>query len=70
MSEDVTLKLKTKKLMLEFFSRAHLHACLETLKAVVPLQLNTSRHTTLGLLISARRLIKVEQLECITLCTS
>lgn len=43
---------------LEKNRRAHLHNCLEKLKTVVPLDSNTSRHTTLALLVRAQYLIK------------
>ena len=38
--------------------RAHLRHCLESLKKVVPLSSENTRHTTLGLLIEAQMLIK------------
>lgn len=40
------------------FRRAHLRHCLESLKKVVPLSSENTRHTTLGLLIEAQMLIK------------
>lgn len=43
---------------LEKNRRAHLRHCLESLKRVVPLSSENTRHTTLGLLIEAQMLIK------------
>jgi len=46
--------------------RAHLHNCLEKLKAVVPLESKLPRHTTLSLLLHAQYLIKVCYFTCIS----
>lgn len=43
---------------LEKNRRAHLRTCLEKLKEVVPLESDSSRHTTLGLLTKAKGFIK------------
>lgn len=43
---------------LEKNRRAHLRTCLERLKEVVPLESDSSRHTTLGLLTKAKGFIK------------
>ncbi|ESN95352.1 hypothetical protein HELRODRAFT_153169, partial [Helobdella robusta] len=43
---------------LEKNRRAHMKMCLEKLKEAVPLGPDCTRHTTLGLLIEARALIK------------
>ena len=43
---------------LEKNRRAHLRTCLEKLKEVVPLESDSSRHTTLGLLTKAKSFIK------------
>lgn len=43
---------------LEKNRRAHLRTCLERLKEVVPLETDSSRHTTLGLLTKAKGFIK------------
>ncbi|XP_033116729.1 max dimerization protein 1-like isoform X2 [Anneissia japonica] len=42
---------------LEKNRRAHLRTCLEKLKEIVPLQSESSRHTTLGLLTNAKAFI-------------
>lgn len=44
---------------LEKNRRAHLRTCLERLKEVVPLESDSSRHTTLGLLTKAKSFIKI-----------
>lgn len=44
--------------------RAHLRHCLERLKDLVPLGVDSSRHTTLGLLTKARSFIKVGMILC------
>lgn len=49
---------------LEKNRRAHLRTCLEALKDVVPLESDSSRHTTLGLLTNSKSYIKkLEDLE-------
>lgn len=48
---------------LEKNRRAHLRTCLEKLKEVVPLETDSSRHTTLGLLTKAKGFIKTLE-EC------
>ena len=47
---------------LEKNRRAHLRSCLENLKDLVPVGADSSRHTTLGLLIKAKHFIKVSVL--------
>lgn len=42
--------------------RAHLRNCLEALKETVPLETESSRHTTLGLLTNAKAFIQVNVL--------
>ncbi|KAH3705466.1 hypothetical protein DPMN_080540 [Dreissena polymorpha] len=44
--------------MFYFFRRANLRYCLEKLKDIVPLGSDSSRHTTLGLLMKAKSFIK------------
>ena len=53
------------KMFNRVFRRAHLRECLDQLKKVVPLSPESSRHTTLGLLINTVNLIKVWLSSCL-----
>jgi MAX dimerization protein len=50
---------------LEKNRRAHMRYCMEQLKKVVPVGSDSSKHTTLGLLTKARRLIKALEEEAV-----
>ncbi|XP_071948533.1 max dimerization protein 1-like [Antedon mediterranea] len=66
--ENIKRKMKSKRNYntssrsthneLEKNRRAHLRTCLEKLKEIVPLQSESSRHTTLGLLTNAKAFIR------------